>query len=310
MYTFIVNPHSRSGLGQHIWQEISVALKERQVPYEVFFTKYQRHATQYVKQLTSDGKEHTIVVLGGDGSINEVVSGISDYSLVTLGYIPTGSSNDFARGMKLPTDPIAALENILHPGSIRSIDVGVLACPKRTHHFIVSTGIGYDAAICHQAVVSKLKVFFNKIKLGKLTYGGIAINRLFIDPTVTMKITIDDQEPVTFDETFFVACMNTPYEGGGFKFCPDAKPDDGLLDVMLVHHMSKSRILALFPKAYNGKHIGIRGVEMLRGHKIHIESSQALAVHTDGEPVFLQKDITVTTAPEQLRVIVTNESKE
>lgn len=306
MYTFIVNPHSRSGLGQHIWEEVAAILNARGIAYEVFFTKYQKHATQYTKELTGDGKEHIIVVLGGDGTINEVISGIMDYSLVTLGYIPTGSSNDFARGLHLPTEPKRALEHILHPERIRPIDVGVLECPKRTHHFLVSTGIGYDAAICHQAVVSKLKVFFNKIKLGKLTYGGIAVNRLFIDPSVTMKITVDDGEPQIFEKTFFVASMNTPYEGGGFKFCPDAKPDDGLLDVIIVHHMSKKRILMLFPKAYTGKHVGLSGIEILRGRKIRIESSQALAVHTDGEPVFLQKNITVTTAPKQLRVIVTN----
>lgn len=306
MYNFIVNPHSRSGLGQHIWNEVSVILKEKQIPYEVFFTKFQKHATQYVKELTSDLQEHTLIVLGGDGTINEVISGITDYSLVTLGYIPTGSSNDFARGLGLPTDPQKALDNILNPGRIHPIDVGVLECPKRTHHFIVSTGIGYDAAICHQAVVSKLKVFFNKVKLGKLTYGGIALNRLFIDPAVTMQITVDDQMPQTFEKTFFVACMNTPYEGGGFKFCPDAKPNDGMLDVIVVHHMTKKRILTLFPKAYTGKHVGLSGIEILRGRKIHIESSQALAVHTDGEPVFLQKSMTATTAPVQLRIILTN----
>lgn len=310
MYTFIVNPHSRSGLGQHIWDEVAAELKDRHISYEVFFTKYQKHATKYVKELTSDLQEHTIVVLGGDGTLNEVVRGITDYSLVTLGYIPTGSSNDFARALKLPTDPKKALDLILAPERIHPIDVGVLECPKRKHNFIVSTGIGYDAAICHQAVVSKLKVFFNKIKLGKLTYGGIAIYRLFVDPMVTMKITVDDQAPQVFEKTFFIACMNTPYEGGGFKFCPDAKPNDGLLDVIVVHHMTKKRIISLFPKAFSGKHVGISGVEMLRGKKIKIESSQALAVHTDGEPVFLQKHMTVTTAPKQLRVIMTNEPKE
>lgn len=307
MYTFIVNPHSRSGLGQHIWNEVSAILDAKQIPYEVFFTKYQKHATKYVAELTSDLKEHTLVVLGGDGTVNEVVSGIADFSFITLGYIPTGSSNDFARGLKLPTSPADALNNILNPGAIKPLDVGVLQCPKKKHYFAVSTGLGFDAAICHQAVVSKLKVFLNKIKLGKLTYVGIALNRLFIDPTVTMKLTIDDQPPLVFDNTYFIAVMNTPYEGGGFKFCPDAKSDDGILDVIVINNLTKKKVLALLPTAFSGNHVKFKGVSIYKGKNISIESSKALAVHTDGEPVFLQKNISVTTAPKQLKIITTNE---
>ncbi|MDD2980184.1 MAG: diacylglycerol kinase family lipid kinase [Hespellia sp.] len=303
MYTFIVNPHARSGLGAQVWDQIESVLKSRHVPYEVHFTRYQKHATQLVRDITSDQKSHTIVVLGGDGTINEVLNGITEMERFTLGYIPIGSSNDFARGLGLPTDPLAALEQILNSKCIQKMDVGVLSYQNKVKHFAVSTGLGFDAAICHEAVVSRLKVALNRIKLGKLTYVGIALNRLFLDKPVHMTVSIDGQEPFSFERTYFAAVMNQPYEGGGFKFCPEAKPDDGILDVVVINNLSKKKVLALLPTAYSGKHIHFSGVTIFRGRKIEIHSDKALPVHTDGEPVFLQKDICVTLAPSQINVI-------
>ncbi|SHJ47288.1 diacylglycerol/lipid kinase family protein [Hespellia stercorisuis] len=304
MYTFIVNPHSRSGRGRKIWDQINAVLIERKIVYEVFFTKYQKHATRYVRELTGDGGFHKIIVLGGDGTVNEVVNGIIDYSKVILGYIPSGSSNDFARGYGLPTEPLAALENILAAEHIVLMDVGVLHYQKKTRSFVVSTGLGFDAAICHQAVVSRLKVVLNKFRLGKLTYVGIAMNRLFLDEPVTMSLSVDGGDPVVFPGTYFIAVMNHCYEGGGFKFCPDAKTDDGLLDVIVVSKLTKKKVLFLLPTAFNGHHVRFRGVDIYRGADIRIHSEKALPVHTDGEPVFLQRDISATVAEKQLRVIV------
>ena len=85
MYTFIVNPNARSGLGHRVWAEIERSLKERGTDYQVYFTKYQRHASAIAGELTSDLKAHTLIVLGGDGTVNEVMNGIADLSLVTFG---------------------------------------------------------------------------------------------------------------------------------------------------------------------------------------------------------------------------------
>ena len=104
MYTFIANPNARSGRGILLWKQIELILKDRKITYQVLFTKYQHHATRLVHDLTSDGEHHTIVVLGGDGTLNEVIDGIAFLDKVTLGYLPLGSGNDFARGVGLPTD--------------------------------------------------------------------------------------------------------------------------------------------------------------------------------------------------------------
>ena len=78
MYTFIANPNARSGRGILLWKQIEKILQEKEIEYKVLFTKYQHHATRLVHDLTSDSASHTIVVLGGDGTLNEVIDGHSD----------------------------------------------------------------------------------------------------------------------------------------------------------------------------------------------------------------------------------------
>lgn len=303
MYIFITNPNARSGLGHKIWDQLERILKNRSIPYEVHFTKYQRHATLLVRDITSDRKEHTLVVLGGDGTINEVVNGITDFSKITLGYIPIGSSNDFARTFRLPSQPEKALDTILSPTAYSRINIGTLSYQNKKKHFAVSTGIGFDAAVCHQAVISKLKVLLNKIKLGKLTYAGIALNRLFYLSPGNMSVVLDDRQKLSFEHVFFAAVLNHPYEGGGFKFCPDADPCDDVLNIIVVSGISKLKALFLLPTAFKGLHVHFKGVHTYTCKKAEIESSKALPVHTDGEPIFLKRDMTVSLEPEKLRVI-------
>lgn len=304
MYTFIVNPHARSGLGGQIWHKLEQILQKRNVPYEVYFTKFQRHATAIVQELTSDTKEHTVVVLGGDGSVNEAVNGLTRFEGITFGYIPIGSSNDFARSFNLPTDPFKALDIILSPKGYAQMNVGVLSYKNRTKRFAVSAGAGFDAAVCHQAVISRLKVFLNKIHLGKLSYAGIALHRIVHLRCSDLTLALDDREPLHFPKVMFAAVMNLPYEGGGFKFCPEADPCDGLLNVMVISGVPKWKALLLLPLAFQGKHVRFRGVYTYACKKAVLKSGRALAVHTDGEPVFLQKDLEASLKEDALKVIV------
>lgn len=302
-YTFIVNPNSRSGMGGMIWEVIEPELIKKKVEYDCFHTTYPGHATKLVRQITADGLLHTLVVLGGDGTVNEVINGIEDISKVTLGYIPTGSSNDFARGLKLPKDPLKALEVVLNPGQIKRMDIGLLTRAGKKRRFAVSTGIGFDAAICHQAAVSKLKVLLNRLKLGKLTYVGIALNRLFHDKPVEAEVILDGGESRTYHRVYFAAAMNQPYEGGGFYFCPGAQSDDRMLDVIIISSLPKLAVLLLLPTAYKGWHVHFPGISVLRCREVCIRTKKALAVHTDGEPVFLRKEIKAELLKEQIKVI-------
>lgn len=304
MYHFIVNPHSRSKMGQEIWNEVETILVNRQIEYKVYFTKFQKHATRLVAEITANGGEHTIVVLGGDGTVNEVINGIADFARVTLGYIPTGSSNDFARSLSLPATPSKALDVILRQPNITLMDVGELHYHNQKKRFFgVSAGIGFDASVCHQAVVSKLKLFLNRIRLGKLTYAGIAISQLFGTSPGGMTVTLDCREPLHFEKVYFTAIMNQRYEGGGFMFCPKAESNDRKLDVIMIEGLSKLAILLLLPTAFLGKHTFSKNAHIFQCSIVTIESEKPLPVHTDGEPIYLQSKIFASCAAHQLRII-------
>ncbi len=303
-YTFIINPHSRSGKGGMVWELIQPELLKRGIEYDYYCTTHAGHAIQIAEKITADGKEHNLIVLGGDGTVNEVVNGIKDIDKTTLGYIPTGSGNDFARGMGIPKNPIEALEVILKRNAIKTIDIGVLSRAGKERRFAVSTGIGFDAAICHQVAISKYKYLLNKLKLGKLSYVFVALNRLFRDATVNAEVFLDDKCVQKFKKVYFVAVMNQPYEGGGFKFCPKAKPDDGKLDVIVISNLAKLTVLMLLPTAFKGWHVFAPGITVMQGEKVSVITDKALAIHTDGEPAYLRKAVSVELLSTQLRVFV------
>ena len=193
MYHFIVNPHARTGQGAIMWKEVKKILEEKKVEYDVTFTKRCNHAQDLVRAIcTADDSIKNIVVMGGDGTVNEVINGIPDYDKVILSYIPLGSGNDLARGLKLGTDPVKNLARTLHPSTYRYVDHGVIEGEhgkKRT--FAVSSSIGYDASVCYEVANSKLKRILNKLKLGKLTYILIAFKQVFTWNIVEMDISID-----------------------------------------------------------------------------------------------------------------------
>lgn len=304
MYHFIANPNARSGLGLTLWEKIKLKLIEEHIEYQIHFTHHRHHATEIAAELTASGEPVTIVVLGGDGSVDEVICGLQNLSQVTLGYIPIGSGNDFGRGLGLPSDTMKALDLILHSDKTRSINLGVLHYHGKMHRFAVSSGIGYDAAICHQLCVSKVKVFFNRLGLGKLAYAACSLYRLHRCKPDEMTICLDDSTNLQFKKVFFASAFNLPYEGGGCKFCPDAKPDDDLLDFIVIADVPKILALAILPTVFTGKHTHLAGVHIFRCRKAQVQSKVALPVHSDGEPIYLQKEVAFTLEPDTLKIII------
>ena len=308
MYIFIVNPASRSGHASQIWTEIETLLKERNILYRVYFTSHRGHGTKLAQQLTKDlSSRTTLIVVGGDGTVNEVLNGIEHPEHIILGYIPTGSGNDFAKGMALPSDPQKALELILSPNSYRTVDIGVLKYSEKDtekiRKFAVSTGIGFDAAICHHALVSRLKVLLNRIHLGKLAYAFISLRELALHKPCRCRISFDNGTEVTFEKLHFAAVMNQPFEGGGFRFCPNAQNNDGKLDLCMIHDVSKIKLLFLMAIGLFGWHTSLKGVDTFRCKQVHIHTSAPMPVHADGESAFLQDAISVTCEQECLLII-------
>lgn len=298
MYHIIINPRSRSGRGLKIWKEtVEPKLHEYGIGYRNYFSEKPGDVARLAGEITSAAGDESLnlIILGGDGTVNEALSGIKDTSHVTFGYIPTGSSNDLARDLKIPKDPLEALELILHKGSIHTMDLGVVTyADGETRPFIVSCGIGFDAAVCEEALHSKLKNTFNRLGLGKLTYLGIALKQLFGAKAISGRLTLDDREPVTMNTLLFVACMLHRFEGGGFMFCPDADASDGILDLCAVGDLPKLLILFALPTAFAGKHYRFKGITPYRAKNLTIETSAPLWVHTDGEVTRKSDRITVT----------------
>lgn len=308
MYHFILNPVSRSGKGQKLWDTvIEPYLQAAQVSYEAHFSREAGDITRLTREITSVDapKPHRIVILGGDGTIDEALQGINDLSQVALGYIPIGSGNDFTRDMPIPRDPLKALKRILGAAETTAVDIGTTIYEDGTsHRFIVSSGIGFDAAVCEETNRSEMKGFLNKIGLGKLTYLGIALKQLFASRAVSCRIRIDDGETISVQKILFVAFMNHMYEGGGFKFAPHADYRDGLLDLCVVGDLSKALILVALPTAFFGRHYMFKGITAYRAQKVEIQTSAPLWVHTDGEVARRSDRLIITCQRQALRMYI------
>ncbi|MCI5953143.1 MAG: diacylglycerol kinase family lipid kinase [Lachnospiraceae bacterium] len=307
MYHIIINPASRSGKGKKIWKEqIKPALLRDNVSFRPYFSEKAGDVAVIASQILSEATEFPVplIILGGDGTVNEALHGLSDPSKVTLGYIPTGSSNDLARDLNIPTEPTAALELILHSGSVHSMDLGTVTYSDgEKRRFAVSCGIGYDAAVCEEALHSKLKRVFNKLGLGKLTYLGIALKQLLTAEPASGKLYLDDSAPIEINRMLFTACMLHRFEGGGFMFCPDANDSDGIMNLCSVGDLPKAKVLLALPTAFKGKHYRFRGVTPYRAKEVTIETSSPLWVHTDGEVTRKSNRITLTCEQQAIRII-------
>ena len=302
MYYFIVNPGSRSGNGKHVWKTVEEILEAEEVEYRVFFTSCRYHATRLAREITARDERLTLVAVGGDGTVNEILSGIRDFSKVTFAYIPTGSSNDFARALGLPSDTAAAVQNLLHPSYFRRIDLGRARLGEQTLHFAVSCGCGFDAAICHAAFCSSVKKLLNRLRLGKLTYIATGIRQLLLSRPAPLAITLDGCQTVRFRRPVFGAVLNCRFEGGGVRFCPRALPDDGQLDICVVEG-SRLLIVPLFLLSLAGIHGILPGVHLLRARSVELSSPRKLPLHMDGEPYFLKGKLRLDCIPGVLPLI-------
>ncbi len=308
MYHFIINPKSSSGRGIRFWWLVKDELDTQKIEYTEVFTEHMGHATELARKICTEYPGiKNIVVVGGDGTVNEVINGIDNYDEVILGYIPSGSSNDLARGLKLPNDPVEALHRILRPSKFQYLDLGQITFPDKelaAHRFTCSSGIGYDAGVCYEVQESPLKKSLNRFRIGKFVYLAIAIKQVFSTPYMTATITLDDVTKTTYSKVLFVSNMIHKYEGGGLLMAPDADPTDGKLSITLVHGLAKAKVLLLLPTIFNGTHIKFRGVETFHCNKIEIKTDTDIAVHTDGEVPAICSHIVATCIPGRLRMIL------
>lgn len=308
MYHFIINPKSSSGRGIRHWWTIKEILDKQQISYTVAFTKHMGHATQLAREICKDTADiKNIVVLGGDGTLNEVINGINDYDQVLIGYVPSGSSNDLARSLGIPKDPSKALANILKPTKFKYLDYGIInffddATPPRK--FICNSGIGYDANVCNEVQSSPLKKRLNRIGAGKFVYIAIAFKQLLTSKPISATLIVEGTKKDTYRKVLLVSSMIHKFEGGGLIMAPKANPCDGKLSVCLVHGLSRAKSLLLLPTIISGNHVRFKGVDTFDCTELEILTDHDTSVHTDGEVPSVCSHIKVNCIQEKIRMIL------
>ncbi len=305
MYYFIVNPKSKSGRGLAVWNTVKQELDERKINYKYFVTTHKTHASKFTKQICAENEGiNYIVAVGGDGTVNEIINGISDYSKVILGYIPTGSGNDLAKGMKISLDPIEALNSILNSTRYLHVDHGqmtFLDSDTISRRFCTSTGIGLDASICIKGLNSRAKYILNKIGLSRIIYGLITFKKIFTLKLVDATIIVDGKK-TKYEKVAFITSLIQKSEGGGLLMAPNAKFNDRKLSIFMIHGMSKIKLLFCLGFLFIGKKPKFKGVESFDCTKIEIQTSEKLKVHVDGKLAGTSKHLINTCYKDQIRM--------
>ncbi len=285
MYDIIINPAARSGAGRKTWKKVKKILEQRHVKYWAFFTDGPGDAKRIAGQLTSQNRRVKLIVIGGDGTLHETISGIKNWEQTSLGYIPIGSGNDFARGIQWRKSSKWHLEHILNDSDSENMDCAKARTDAGTGRFMVSAGIGYDAGICNLVNRSKLKKGMNKLRLGKWTYWLLGVYALFTSERFRGELELDGRRKVFLNHILFCSVHNLPYEGGGVPFCPKADPKDGKLDVCVISGLPRRKLPVLLIQALRGKHTRYRGVHVYRCQSVKIHARRPQYFHMDGEVI-------------------------
>lgn len=317
MYHFIINPASRSGQGAKYWNKIEPYLKEHNIAYTAHISSYGGHVAKLMHELTKDltetSQQITVIVLGGDGTVNEALQGVACFDKLVMGYIPTGSSNDLARDLGISKDPIEALKRILNNPVIHPMDIGTIEYQDTLsdsgtwlmRRFAVSCSLGYDAAICEEVMRSRLKYVLNRIGLGKLVYLMIALKQLISAKSIDARLTIHDTaQVIPIRRLLFLAGMNHRYEGGGFMFAPHASDHDGLIDICCASNATKLKVLRILPTAYKGEHLRFKELSDYHITSYSVQTDSPMWLHADGESLVMTEHIKVSCQKEILHFII------
>lgn len=308
MYHFIVNIHGGSGKAFLKWNKIRAFLNEKHVEFKVRVPQGVGDASRIAKEISElQDDDIRIVVVGGDGTINEVLNGIKDFSRVKLGLIPTGSGNDFTRGLKLPRhNPKKALDIVLNSSGSRKIDLGrsTVLSTGDSRIFGISSGFGLDAIVGTGINEAKIKKILNWLHLGKLSYAVLTIQTLFTMKTYDVSLSFDGEEPMKFNRLIFLAAMNFKAEGGGVPMSPKARGDDGELSVCMAAGVPKILTFFKFPLLCMGLHGKSKGFYLRNCKTLELRSNEKSILHTDGELVGNVGSVKFEVLPAKLAVLI------
>jgi diacylglycerol kinase (ATP) len=244
---------------------------------DLVVTAAPRDAERYAREAAKLGRD--VVAVGGDGTINEVASGILSVGApITLGIVAAGSGNDYAyETLRLPRQPRRALELAL-AGTPVAMDVGQV----NGRIFLNSLGVGIDANIA--AAAETLKRY--PLMRGQTLYWASSLHELLLhyDRCPHLRVTRDGLQETGRDFALAAVSIGPTY-GGGFRINPDADPRDGYFDVCTIWKPPLLRALRLLPMVEKGRHMGEPEVSRHRVRHVVLESPEPVFAHLDGEVV-------------------------
>jgi YegS/Rv2252/BmrU family lipid kinase len=244
---------------------------------------------EHGRELARDARDagELAVAMGGDG-LTGAVAGELHGAEAPLGIVPGGRGNDFARKLRIPADPTAAVE-VIAAGSTRTVDVA--QADGRTFLGIASAGFDSDVQVIANDT---------RLDLGTAVYLYGTLRALRTWKAANWTVTLDG-ETREF-RGYSVAVANSGMFGGGMHLVPDARLDDGLLDVVLTAESSKRHFLMSLPKVFKGTHVTDPTLTFLQAREVTFHADRPFTAFADGDPL-IELPATIRVVPRALRVL-------
>lgn len=284
------NPASAGGRALAALPGVETELTHLGVPYRVVDTRSVEHASEEARAAADNGE--VVVAVGGDGLVG-CLAGALRGKAGPLAIVPSGRGNDFARVLRIPTEPREAAR-VAVDGRERVVDLGL----ANGRPFVGIASLGFD---------SDANRIANEAKLvrGNLVYLYAALRALAGWKHARFRVTIDGSEHEV--EGYSVAVGNSKAYGGGMFVFPHAKLDDGLLDVVTVARHGKLRWLMTVPKVFKGTHVDSPYGRFEVGKVVQVVADRPFTVYADGDPI-AELPLEVAVDEASLRVIVPTEA--
>lgn len=272
-FSFLVNPLSGGGAAPAAVVPVARALRDAGAQVEVTYSPGVRATVDLVRAGTDRGD--VIVAAGGDGMLSSIAGEVSRIG-GALGMVPAGRGNDFARMLGLSAEPDDVATTLLE-GTETAVDLLSIALPGVAPRLV--------AGSIYSGVDARASEMVDKVRWmpASLQYPYAALHSLATYVPCSFDVVVDGQRHTFVAATVVVA--NSGYYGKGMHIAPDASVTDGLADVVVIEAASRRSMMRALPKVYDGGHIALEQVTVLRGARVEISGSPSVPMGGDGEPI-------------------------